>query len=122
MKLGDRSLAHPKSSKIVPAGHEGMAPQRMKSDVETKVRRDLKRVRSSTVPTPAPYRRTLDKEQVGAEVLLLIIGEVLDNPLDVLRCRHEDIHGLELLGFSVVGDRFNDCVERIRRSRCESRL
>lgn len=86
----------------------------MKSDVGTKVRRDLRRVWSLQC-FQAPKRLALDEEQVSAEVLLSVIGEVLDDPLDILRCRHENIHGLELLGLSVVGDRFNHWVQGIRR-------
>lgn len=63
-----------------------------------------------------PNRRTLDEEQVSSEVLLLVVGEVLDDPLDILCCGHENIHGLKLLGLSVVGDRFNDWVQGILRS------
>lgn len=39
-----RSLAHPKSSKTVLASREGRARQGMKSNVETKVRKDLGRI------------------------------------------------------------------------------
>lgn len=58
--------------------------------------------------TQTPRERTLDEEQVGTDVLLFAVGEILDDPLDVLCRRHEDINRLELLGLSVVGDGFND--------------
>lgn len=58
---------------------------------------------------------TINEEQVGTKVLLLVTREIFDDSVDVLCCGHENIKSLELLGFPVAGNRFNDCIRRIRR-------
>ena len=44
---------------------------------------------------------TINEEEVRGGVLLLAVGEVTDDSVDVLGGGHHDIHRLELLGFAV---------------------
>jgi hypothetical protein len=74
-------------------------------------------VGSQCAEVPTQGKRTLDEEQVGSKILLSIIRKVLDNPIDILRRRHEYIHRLELLWLSVARYRFNNCDKRIKHSR-----
>lgn len=52
-------------------------------------------------------RHTIDEEQMSRKILLASVTEVLDDTIDILRRRHEQIHCLELLGFTVTGYRLD---------------
>lgn len=58
--------------------------------------------------------RTFDEEEVGGGVLLPPAREVADDPLDVLRRRHNEVHRFEVrLERAVAVDRVDLCPSNI---------
>ena len=56
-----------------------------------------------------------EKEMSGS--VLFVVGEVLDDTFDILRCWHEYIHCLKLwLGFSNARNGFDHCHDVVRRA------